>query len=77
MPIVMDVNSTINLIIGELKKLDVLEQKEFLAQLRAKRLLRRKTKPLANPAKGVKPLAMAEIDKIKHLSRKRNNEWNN
>lgn len=71
MPVSTSVNSTINLIIGELKKLDVLEQKEFLAQLRAKRLFRKKTNPLANLSKGVKPLTMAEIDKIKHHSRRK------
>jgi hypothetical protein len=63
-------NNTILLIVTELKKLDSIEQKEFLAQLRAKRLFRRKARPLANLSKSVKPLTMAEIDRIKHLSRK-------
>ncbi len=70
MPALSSVNNTITDIVNELKKLDSLEQKEFLAQLRAKRYLRGKSKPLANPTKSIKPLTMAEIDKIKHLSRK-------
>jgi len=63
-------NSTIESIIRELSKLDLYEQKEFLAQLKAKRLLKRKRKSLANPVKGSKPLTMAQIDLIKHESRK-------
>jgi hypothetical protein len=70
MPAVSPVNNIISNIVIELKKLDAIEQKELLAQLRAKRLLRRKVKPLASSSKPVKPLTMAEIDKIKHLSRK-------
>ncbi len=70
MPIVSSADNTISLIVNELKKLDNIEQKEFLAQLRAKRLLRRKQKPLASPHKSVKPLTMIKIDRIKHLSRK-------
>jgi response regulator of citrate/malate metabolism len=71
MAIVLTFNDTIQSVVDELAKLDNIEQKEILAQLRAKRLLREKRKPLANPPKGLKPLTMAQIDKIKHESRKR------
>ncbi|MGC4037714.1 MAG: hypothetical protein QM764_17260 [Chitinophagaceae bacterium] len=63
-------NVTIESIVEELSKLDSIEQKEFLAQLRAKRLLKRKRKALANPPKGLKPLTMTQIDRVKHASRK-------
>lgn len=70
MPVTTSGNTTISLIVNELMKLDNMEQKEFLAQLRAKRLLKRKVKPLAVISKSFKSLSMAEIDRIKHLTRK-------
>jgi hypothetical protein len=36
-----------------------------LAYVRALNLKKQKRKPIANPEKGVKPLTMAQIDKIK------------
>lgn len=68
---VVQSENIISLIIQELERLDKFEQQEYLVQLRAKRLSRRKLKPLATLSGGVKPLTMAQIDKIKHLSRKR------
>lgn len=68
---VVQSENIISLIIQELERLDKFEQQEYLVQLRAKRLSRRKLKPLATLSGEVKPLTMAQIDKIKHLSRKR------
>jgi hypothetical protein len=70
MPLSISSDKTISLIVQELERLDALERKEFLAQLRAKRLLRRNVKPLATLTKSVKSLTLNQIDKIKHLSRK-------
>ncbi|MCX6317855.1 MAG: hypothetical protein NTW29_11230 [Bacteroidetes bacterium] len=67
----MPARNTINLIVGELQKLNETEQKELLAQLRAKRLFRKKIKPIANPQKGIKLLSITQIDKIKHITRKK------
>ncbi|CAN5567932.1 hypothetical protein BH10BAC3_BH10BAC3_31860 [soil metagenome] len=63
-------NNTINDIVKEVKKLTTLEQKEILAQIRIKGMLKNKRKPIANPPKDLKPLTMAQIDKIKHEVRK-------
>ena len=63
-------NNTIESIIAEVQKLSTIEQKEILVQIRIKKMLKQKRKPIANPPKGLKPLTMAQIDKIKHESRK-------
>jgi hypothetical protein len=70
MSIVLASNNTIESIVKEVRKLSTIEQKEVLAQIRMKKMMNEKHKPLANPPKGLKPLTMAQIDKIKHDSRR-------
>lgn len=67
---VVTFNSTIESIVSEVQKLSTLEQKEILAFIRMRRLLKEPRKSFIKPEKGVKPLTMAQIDKIKHESRK-------
>ena len=66
------VNTTIEKIVSELKELQTLEQKEILTQIRIMKLKNKLPPFLAKPPKGLKPLTMAQIDKIKHKSRKNN-----
>lgn len=66
------IENTIEDIISEVRKLDALEQKAILAYIKARRLHAKKNISLARYGKGIKPLTMAEINKIKHLSRKTN-----
>lgn len=61
------VNNIIEDIITEVEKLNIDEQRAFLTQLRAERLLKEK-KPIVR-AKNMNPLTMEEIDEIKHESR--------
>lgn len=70
MAIILTTSSTLINIVEEVEKLSDFEQKEILAQIRATRLLKSKRKPIATQAKGVKPLTMAQIDRIKHEARK-------
>ena len=67
-------NSTVEKIISELEELPNLEQKEILTQIRILKMKNRLPAFLAKPPKGLKPLTMAQIDKIKHKSRKNNAE---
>lgn len=64
-------NNTIESIISEVQKLSTLEQKEILTQIRIMRLMKEPRKSFVKPQKGVKPLTMAQIDRIKHESRKK------
>ena len=64
-------NNTIESIISEVQKLSNLEQKEILTQIRIMRLMKEPRKSFVKPEKGVKPLTMAQIDRIKHESRKK------
>ena len=66
------VNSTIEKIVSELKDLQTLEQKEILTQIRIMKMKNKLPPFLSKPPKGLKPLTMAQIDKIKHKSRKNN-----
>jgi len=70
MSIVLTLNQNIEQIIIEAEKLDDLRQKEVLAYLRVLNTDKKKKKPIAKPAKGLKPLSMEDIDTIKHESRK-------
>lgn len=71
MPAVTTFNNTIQNILEELEKLPTLEQKEVLAQLRAARIAREPRKSFVKPEKGIKPLTLAQIDKLKHEVRKK------
>ena len=71
MALALTINGTIKNIVKELAKLSSLEQEEVLAQLRAARLARKPAKSFAKPAKGIKPLSLEEIDRIKHEVRKK------
>ena len=57
-------NNTIESIIAEVQKLSNLEQKEILTQIRIMRLMKEPRKCFVKPEKGVKPLTMAQIDRI-------------
>lgn len=72
MSIVLTFNSTIEKIVSELEELPNLEQKEILTQIRIMKMKNKLPASLAKPPKGLKPLTMAQIDKIKHESRKSN-----
>jgi hypothetical protein len=67
---VVTFNSTIESIVSEVQKLSTLEQKEILTQIRIMKLKNKLPASLSKPPKGLKPLTMAQIDKIKHESRK-------
>jgi hypothetical protein len=69
---VVTFNSTIESIVSEVQKLSTLEQKEILTQIRIMKLKNKLPASLSKPLKGLKPLTMAQIDKIKHESRKSN-----
>ena len=64
-------NSSIESIVSEVQKLSDLEQKEILAFIRMRRLMKEPRKSFVKPEKGVKLLTMAQIDRIKHESRKK------
>lgn len=70
MSIVLNYNRTIEQIVTEVKKLTTLEQKEILAYIKANQFKKGPRISFINPEKGVKPLTMSQIDKIKHESRK-------
>lgn len=65
------VNTSIDKIVAGLKKLDAQDQQSILAQINATLLLKKGIPKLANPPKGLKTLTMAQIDSIKHKSRKK------
>lgn len=64
------INTSIDKIVAGLKKLDAQDQQSILAQINATLLLKKGIPKLANPPKSLKPLSMAQIDSIKHKSRK-------
>ena len=63
-------NSIIEDIVRQVEQLSKEDQKILLARLRLQKLLSEKRKKVVR-AKGVKPLSMKEIDRIKHASRKK------
>lgn len=65
-------NRIIEEIISEIKELSNLEQKEILTQIRVRKMKNKLPASLTKPPKGLKPLTMAQIDRIKHESRKIN-----
>ena len=70
MALIINLNKITEELLWEVDKLELLEKQSVLAYVRALKLKRKKSKPIANPVKDVKPLTMAEIDKIKHEVRK-------
>lgn len=70
MALIIKLNKTIEELLQEVDMLEPLERESVLAYARAFNLKRKKRKPISQPEKNVKPLSMAQIDKIKHLSRK-------
>lgn len=70
MPTTTTLNKNIEKIVAGLKKLDTQDQQSILAQINATLLLKKGVPKFANPPKGLKPLTMAQIDSIKHKSRK-------
>ena len=70
MAIIIDINENLQQILQEAEKLTDLEQKEMLAYMRILNMKKTKRRPIAKPKKGLKPLTMEEIDRIKHESRK-------
>jgi len=70
MAVTLNYNQTIEKIVAEVKRLTTLEQKEILAYIKAKQYKKGPRISFINPEKGVKPLTMSQIDKIKHESRK-------
>ncbi|MEO8109219.1 MAG: hypothetical protein ABI594_04265 [Ginsengibacter sp.] len=70
MALIIKLNKTIEALLQEVDKLEPLEKESVLAYARTLNLRRKKRKPIAKPEKGVKPLTMAQIDKIKHIVRK-------
>ena len=63
-------NKNIEKIIAGLKKLDMQEQQSILAQINATVILKKGVPKFATLPKDLKPLTMAQIDSIKHKSRK-------
>lgn len=70
MALIIQLNKTIEELLQEVDKLEPLEKESVLAYARAFNLKRKKRKPIAQPEETAKPLTIAQIDKIKHLSRK-------
>ena len=70
MAIILNYNRTIEKIVTEVKKLTTQEQKEILAYIKASQFKKGPRISFIKPEKGVKSLNMAQIDKIKHESRK-------
>lgn len=70
MALIINLNKTIEELLQEVDKLEPLEKESVLAYVRTLNLQRKKRKPIAQREKGVKPLTMAQIDKIKHIVRK-------
>jgi hypothetical protein len=70
MAIVLTLNENLEQIIIEAERLTELEQKEVLAYVRTLNLNKKKRKAISKPVKGLEPLSMEEIDRIKHESRK-------
>lgn len=71
MAIIIQLNKTIEELLKEVDRLEPLEKESVLAYARAFNLKRKKRKPIAQPEKNIKPITLQEIDKIKHLSRKK------
>jgi len=69
MAISLNLSGNILHIALEAEKLSAFEQKELLAYLSTLNMQKEKRKPIAKPAKGLKPLTMEDIDRIKHESR--------
>jgi len=69
MALIINLNKTTEELLQEIDKLEPLEKESVLAYIRALNIKRKKRKPIASPEKGVKPLTMAQIDKIKHIVR--------
>ncbi len=62
---------TINEIVKAAKKLDKMDLQILLTQLRLKKIVKEKRKPIANyDIKKIKPATMEEIDTWKHEARK-------
>lgn len=70
MALIIQLNKTTEELLQEVDKLEQIEKESVLAYVRALNLKRKKSKPISNPEKGVRPLSMAQIDKIKHIVRK-------
>jgi hypothetical protein len=70
MALIIQLNKTTEELLHEVEKLEQIEKESVLAYVRALNLRRTKSKPMANPEKGVRPLSLAQIDKIKHEVRK-------
>jgi hypothetical protein len=70
MPTTTTLNKDIEKIVAGLKKLDTQDQQSILAQINATVMLKKGIPKFANPPKGLKSPTMAQIDSIKHKSRK-------
>jgi len=70
MAIIFAENKILQNILTEVQKMDKVEQKSILAYIRAMRIVKSGKNPV--PVKAVKKtLTMAQIDRIKHLARKK------
>ncbi len=63
------IDENLKAIVAGLKKLNNQEQQSIFAQINATLMLKKGIPKIAN-TDGVKPLTMAQIDSIKHKSRK-------
>jgi hypothetical protein len=70
MALIITLNKTDEEIIKGLDKLNQPDKLTVLAYIRALHMHKRKRKAIANPPRGLKPLTMAQIDRIKHEVRK-------
>lgn len=68
MPFIV-ISDTTKLLIKEIEKIDDTEQKILLRQLKIKAWLRGAAKPVVTYINGSKPMAMSQIDAIKHKAR--------
>jgi hypothetical protein len=73
MPVALTKQETIDEIIKVARKLDKMELQILLTQLRVKKIVAEKRKPVANyDSKRLKAPSMEEIDAWKHEARKKN-----
>lgn len=71
MALIINLSKITKELLQEIDRLEQTEKQSVLAYARALNLKRKKRKPIARPEKGIKPLTMAQIDKIKHEVRKK------
>lgn len=70
MALIINLNKTVEELLQEVDKLNPLEKEAVLSYARTLNLKGKKRRPISSPEKGVKPITLTQIDKIKHTVRK-------